>query len=145
MTAKFEKALENGLNPYPVDPHQVLRANRIGLIDDLLISPVFGFRDRFDYYRQIDSRHALKHISVPTYIINAADDPFFDHQCGASLPTSQDIASAPVLLNVLDHGGHCAFLDQSSFRQETPGYFQSEFARFFSHIRHLTENAPNHQ
>ena len=39
------------------------------------------------------------------------------------------------MLHMTDHGGHCGFLDAETFRNESLGYFQSEFARFFSTVR----------
>lgn len=80
-------------------------------------------------------RQHLQHITVPTFLLNSRDDPFFDHESGKSLPTSQQVGEAPILLNVVEHGGHCGFMDLDSLRMKKPFYFQREFARFFTHMR----------
>lgn len=97
---------------------------------DFLAPALFGL-----VCTQVDSRKVLKRIAVPTYLINARDDPFFDHASGRSLPTPQQIGDAPVLLHLTDHGGHCGFLDKEAFKYKRPCYFQREFARFFAHVR----------
>lgn len=74
-------------------------------------------------------------IRVPTLIINARDDCFFAHQDGKSLPTTEQIGDAPVLLHVTENGGHCAFLDKPGIKKTRPLFFQREFARFFKHAR----------
>ncbi|PXF40479.1 putative esterase YheT [Gracilariopsis chorda] len=145
MRNKFQQAVDNGVSMGAVNPDSIRTANRVGLIDDVFIAPVFGFKDRFDYYHQVDARKVLSDIHVPTYIINSQDDPFFDHKCGKSLPTIDHIGSAPVLLNVTRHGGHCGFLDKSMFTRQTPGYFQNEFARFFTHVRQRLEQTQHEQ
>lgn len=77
----------------------------------------------------------MKYIKVPTLVINARDDPFFDHSSGLSLPTQEQIGDAPIVINITEHGGHCGFLDRETFEGKAPGYFQREFARFFDHVR----------
>lgn len=84
---------------------------------------------------KVNSATVLNRIAVPTYVINARDDPFFDHESGGKFPTANQIGDAPVLLNVTEHGGHCGFLDKEAFQSKGPCYFQREFARFFAHVR----------
>lgn len=135
MQSKVQAAVNAGVDVGNCVVSNVRKADRIGRIDDSLIVPVFGFKDRFDYYQKVDSRKLLKDITVPTLVINSKDDPFFDHASGVSLPTRAQIAHAPVLLHLTEHGGHCGFLDKQTFNRQSPGYFQSEFARFFDHVR----------
>lgn len=201
MHKKFRLAVEAGVDLAGCNIEQMEKADRIGKIDEALVAPVFGFKDKEDYYQkvrrktdctshnvtylmrractingslvficavlcvfglpllclprgarcvrlpvfccfaclyiamQVDSRKVLKNITVPTLIINARDDPFFDHQSGLSLPTPEQIGDAPITLNITNHGGHCGFLDRQGFERRAPSYFQREFARFFEHVR----------
>lgn len=141
MRSKFFQILSTGADPGKIDPDAVRQADRLGKIDDVIISPNFGFRDRFDYYRQVDARFVLKNITVPTLIINARDDPFFGHTSGKSLPTSEHIGSAPIRMYISDFGGHCGFFDQQAFYDRNSGYFQREFAKWFSHVRSSVSDA----
>lgn len=140
MRSKFFQILNTGADPGDIDPDEVRRADRLGKIDDCIISPNFGFRDRFDYYQHVDARFVLKFIKVPTLIINARDDPFFGHMSGKSLPTQEQIGSAPIHMYITDFGGHCGFFDYQAFRDRSMGYFQREFAKWFSFVRSSLED-----
>lgn len=141
MRSKFFQILSTGADPGNIDPEAVRRADRLGKIDDCIISPNYGFRDRFDYYRYVDARFVLKYIKVPTLIINARDDPFFSHRSGEGLPTRKHIGSAPIHMYMSDFGGHCGFFDKQSLRDRSSGYFQREFAKWFAYVRSSSEES----
>lgn len=71
--------------------------------DNLVTAPLHGFRDTDDYWNRASSRHVLGSITVPTLILNAANDPFLP---GRHLPTK---ASRAVTLEYPDEGGHVGF------------------------------------
>ncbi len=77
--------------------------------DDALTAPVHGFRDADDYYSSSSSLRWIEHISIPTLLLSAADDPF--------LPKSvlEDVHSVarrnPLLeLEFPTNGGHAGFV-----------------------------------
>ena len=45
-------------------------------IDDLYTAPIHGFKDADDYWTRASSKPLLKHIRVPTLLLNAQNDPF---------------------------------------------------------------------
>lgn len=141
---KLHLIASHGVDPGKCDVEKVRNAKRLAEIDDFFVSPVFGFEDRFDYYRNIDARFVLSTITVPMFIINAKDDPFCDHMSGQSLPSAQHIASAPVRLYVSEHGGHCGFLDKQAFDDNKTGYFQRELAEWFHYVRDTLATAKAH-
>lgn len=130
---KVAAAVHAGAPTRGVDLKAVSRANRVGALDEALIAPIWGFRDRFDYYRSVDTRFRLRCISVPTLILNARDDPFYAHYDSESLLKQIDLNDAPVRLVFSHRGGHCGFLDAHTLRDPDTGYFQREFARWFQH------------
>ncbi len=75
--------------------------------DDRITAPYSGFRDAQDYYTRAASANVLEHISVPTLVLHAEDDPFI-----RVLPeTRQKLQRNPNITFVeTKHGGHCAFL-----------------------------------
>jgi predicted alpha/beta-fold hydrolase len=83
------------------------RMRSIREFDDIVTAPYSGFTGADDYYFRAASSRVLEHISVPTLILHAADDPFI-----RVLPESlQKISSNPCINFVeTSHGGHCAFL-----------------------------------
>ena len=75
--------------------------------DDRYTAPIHGFKDADDYYAKSSSRHFLSTISVPTLLINAADDPFLSASC---FPTQEAKANCYLFLEIPQHGGHVGFM-----------------------------------
>lgn len=75
--------------------------------DDKITAFYCGFTGVDDYYNRASAAHGLQHISVPTLIVYAANDPFIR----ITRETRQKIASNPNITFVeTDDGGHCAFV-----------------------------------
>lgn len=95
--------------------------------DDTFTAPLHGFRDVDDYYTRASSKPLLKHITRPTLIIHAEDDPFIGR---AAIPTEAEVGPG-VQLNVSKHGGHVGFVGGSLWRPEywlekrIPEFFRS--------------------
>lgn len=53
MHSKFRKAVDSGVDIGLCEVDSVLKADRVGKIDDAFISPVFGFRNRLHYYEEV--------------------------------------------------------------------------------------------
>jgi hypothetical protein len=79
--------------------------------DDQITARYCGFAGAQDYYTRAASANVLDRIAVPTLIIHAEDDPFI-----RVLPlTRQKLLTNPHITYVeTAHGGHCAFLAESS-------------------------------
>lgn len=94
-------------------PHRLPALEKIANImqfDDLITAPLHGFAGASDYYMQASCRFWLRHIRVPTLVVNAIDDPLIP---SATLPTAQELAPC-VTLEVSDRGGHVGFLGRGS-------------------------------
>lgn len=76
--------------------------------DDYFTAPIHGFGTAQNYYAQCSCGQFLGDITIPTYIINALDDPFLPEEC---YPT--EIAKNSDLLTLITpkHGGHVGFTD----------------------------------
>ncbi len=88
------------------DRQAVAAASRIEQFDSLVTAPLHGYRDAADYWRQAASRPWLRHIQVPTLLINARNDPFMP---AAVLPDTTQV-SAQVTLDFPQQGGHVGFV-----------------------------------
>ena len=86
--------------------------------DNRYTAPLHGFLDAEDYYRKSSCKPFLGSISIPTLVINAADDPFLSRSC---FPEAEAAASAHLFLEAPSCGGHCGFM---SFRDN--GVYWSE-------------------
>lgn len=99
----IKKALDNHLTDDEL--HALSLAKRIGDFDDVFTAPRHGFRSKNDYYRQASALPYLIHITKPTLILTAKDDPFL-----GVTATQNDVSDQVVLLDT-KHGGHIGFLD----------------------------------
>ena len=76
-------------------------------IDDLYTAPIHGFKDADDYWTRASSKPWLKHIRMPTLLLNARNDPFLP---ASALPAPRDVSDA-VTLEFPNAGGHVGFVD----------------------------------
>jgi hypothetical protein len=74
--------------------------------DDRYTAPLNGFRDALDYYRRASSKPLLAAITVPTLLVNAANDPFLGAPC---YPRAIAQDHAHLTLEVPPEGGHVGF------------------------------------
>jgi predicted alpha/beta-fold hydrolase len=85
---------------------ELRRLNTFFKFDDRVTGPWNGFVGADDYYAKSRSDVLLKHIRVPTLIVNANDDPLVPVRV---VPHARDI-SEKVTLEVTDGGGHLGFV-----------------------------------
>lgn len=74
--------------------------------DESITAPLYGFSHVHAYYRQSSSRQYLKHITIPTLLIHALDDPFMTPDV---LPLDSEL-SKHVTLELSNTGGHVGFI-----------------------------------
>lgn len=116
--------------PDQIDLSLFKSINTLYDFDDYFTGPIHGFKDASDYYKQCSSGQFLTSVSVPTYIINALDDPFLPEEC---YPIA--LAKKSELLNLITpkHGGHVGFTD----------YKKNEYWEEKMILKLLNEHVPN--
>ncbi len=106
LVAKIEaKALRF---PGEVDAAGARKIRSFQEFDDRYTAPLHGFRDAADYWAQSSARQFLKRITLPTLLLNAANDPFLAPEC---FPFPEAEASSAFYLEAPASGGHVGFLD----------------------------------
>ena len=75
--------------------------------DDAYTAPLNGFRTADTYYRRASSKPLLADISVPTLLVNAANDPFLPEAC---YPRAVAEGHDALTLEVPASGGHVGFV-----------------------------------
>jgi uncharacterized protein len=80
-------------------------------ITDNYIAPLHGFKDGRDYYEQCAAMHVVHKIRVPTFILNAKNDPVLSESC-AMLEVAKN--SDYIYSEIPNHGGHCGFYQPNS-------------------------------
>jgi len=134
------------------DAKAIMAAQTIAEFDDHFHRGVHGFVDVWDYYRQTSSIHYLDRITVPTALLGAQDDPFFDP---AVWPVEMsrvhgDKGSAPLKFIRTEHGGHLGYCFHQVDRSDdprllpvndngglgrSPSWAPVQLARFFQHVQ----------
>ncbi len=75
--------------------------------DDAYTAPLNGFRDADAYYRAASSKPLLSDLTVPTLLVNAANDPFLSETC---YPRTAAEGHSAFTLEVPESGGHVGFV-----------------------------------
>lgn len=94
--------------------------------DDRYTAPLHGFKDALDYYEKSSCGPFLSQISIPTLLVNSADDPFLAE---SAYPVQEARASSHLVLEVTDFGGHVGFL---AFNQSGEYWSESRAVAFLN-------------
>ena len=78
---------------------------------DNYIAPLHGFKNGRDYYEQCAAMPVVDKIQVPTFILNAKNDPVLSESC-AMLDLAKK--SDYIFSELPNHGGHCGFYQPNS-------------------------------
>ncbi len=84
----------------------MLAARTLRDFDNVVTAPLHGFRDTDDYWTRASAKPLLRHVAVPTLLINARNDPFLP---AAALPAPQEM-SAAITAEFPATGGHVGFV-----------------------------------
>ncbi len=103
-----QKALEK-IDRFPglFDATAVAECTTLYQFDNLVTAPLHGFSDTDEYWSLSSSKPWLKHIQIPTLVINARNDPFMP---ASVLPTLGNV-SCTVTLEFPEQGGHVGFVN----------------------------------
>ncbi|NDU87666.1 MAG: alpha/beta fold hydrolase [Ferrovum sp.] len=83
-----------------------LGAHTLRDFDDHCMAPLHGFKDAEDYWKRSSSLPWLKHIEIPTLLLQSRDDPFVPVH---ALPGIQDLSLA-IRMDLQHFGGHVGFV-----------------------------------
>lgn len=87
------------------DPQLLQAARDLYDFDNVFTAPLHGFRDTPDYWARASAKSGLRHVRVPSLVVNPLNDPFIP---AASLPGHAEV-SPQVTLWQPRHGGHVGF------------------------------------
>lgn len=117
------------LFPGKFDPERLIGIRTLREFDDKITAFYCGFDGASDYYARAAAANVLERIAVPTFILNAANDPFI-----RILPESRrKIATNPnITFLETEDGGHCSYLGRRNGTSD--GYWaEDKVVEFFRH------------
>jgi predicted alpha/beta-fold hydrolase len=99
------------LFPGVFDTSRLRGIRRLREFDDRITAFYCGFTGADDYYDRSSAAHVVDRIAVPTFILNAANDPFI-----RILPeTREKILGNPNITFIeTEDGGHCSYLAEAN-------------------------------
>jgi predicted alpha/beta-fold hydrolase len=135
MTLKQKAQEQHRRFPSAFDINAVMKCRSLGDFDDAFIAPIYGYEDKFDYYRNNGCKRFLSSIRVPSIAINALDDPIVGSE-GLPDQTEYGIEST-IRLVYHPYGGHCGFICDrwTIFTSDSNGWLADELARALDSIR----------
>ncbi len=112
----------------PVDLEAVAASKTLREFDDVFTSVVHGFDGAEDYYRRTSSKNFLSGVRIPTLLLRAVEDPFFDP---ADIP-HEAVEANPNLFGAFpQYGGHVGFIEGLPTRNVS-FWAERQAARFLS-------------
>lgn len=100
-------AIKAKLFPETIQFDQKNKPKDFYLFDKLYTAPINGFKSNVDYWQRASSFQFLKNISIPTLMINAADDTFLSEAC---YPKELAEKHPFLFLEIPKYGGHVGFV-----------------------------------
>jgi predicted alpha/beta-fold hydrolase len=92
-----------------IDAARVRAAQTFFEFDDALTAPLHGFAGADAYYAESSAVGFLTRVAVPTYCLNAVDDPFFPPDAAARA-AAVAASNAQLRFEVTKWGGHTGFV-----------------------------------
>lgn len=89
----------------PDQPH-LQQVSTLRDFDNHFTAPLHGFRDVDDYWQRASSRPWLRHVQLPTLLLQARNDPFMP---ASAQPSAAELGTH-VELQLLEQGGHAGFV-----------------------------------
>jgi predicted alpha/beta-fold hydrolase len=93
--------------PEAMSPDAMDRIRTLEEFDDHYTSRMHGFSGVGALYAAASCKPYLRGISIPTLLVNAADDPFLSEEC---YPLAEAEANDRFFLEIPKHGGHTGFM-----------------------------------
>ncbi len=106
--------MKMAIMPEQINDHDYKTIKTFKEFDDRYTAPMFGFSGAEDYWRKASCKPFLASISIPTLLVNAADDPFLTDLC---YPTEEAKNNPRFFLEIPKFGGHVGFLGFNSARE----------------------------
>jgi uncharacterized protein len=105
-TLKKKSALKLEQFPDLFDAQAMFHSRNLREFDNIVTAPLHGYKNTDDYWTRASSKPLLKHICVPTYLLNARNDPFMPE---SALPAANEISSF-ITPEFPVGGGHVGFV-----------------------------------
>lgn len=124
QTLRAKAKRKHAMAPGRFNLRAAVRARTLREFDAAFTCPISGFRSVEDYYEQASCGPHLARVRVPTFILNALDDPLIPE---AGSPRELAEGSPAVRYLQTKHGGHVGFVHRR------PHWLEEQILAWFDH------------
>ena len=121
---KSVKAKEQILQRAGIDVQRGVTATGFYQFDDVITAPLHGFSGAEDYYYRASACRVLHEVTVPTLMLQSADDPLLGAKC---MPVPEAVSST-IEIETTERGGHVGFVYGTPWK---PKFYIEERAMLF--------------
>ena len=104
----------SGLALTPQERAAIAKVTTLTEFDDLITAKHNGWRDAAEYYAVNSSAQFLPHITVPTLVVHALDDPMIPASSYHAIDWAGLEATTPVRRAITRNGGHVGFHERGA-------------------------------
>jgi predicted alpha/beta-fold hydrolase len=106
---KLKKKMEAKAIQFPdlIDLDLLRKVQDFDSFDNQFTSKLHGFKNAADFYQSVSADNWMGHITIPTLIINALNDPLLGPEC---YPIKLAESKSNIFLEMPTRGGHTGFL-----------------------------------
>lgn len=106
---KLKKKMAAKAQQFPdlIDLDLLRKVNDFDMFDTHFTAKLHGFKDAKDFYQAVSADNWMSHITIPTLIINAKNDPLIGV---ASYPIKLAESKSEIILEMPKRGGHTGFI-----------------------------------
>jgi len=110
---KLKKKMQAKALQFPdlIDLDHLKRVKDFDEFDTFFTAKIHGFKDASDFYSSVSPDKRMHHISIPTLIVNAKNDPLLGPEC---YPYNLAEAKKEIFLETPNRGGHTGFMVKGS-------------------------------
>jgi len=129
MQSLRKKALQK-LKEHPdsfLTKEAILSTKTFKDFDDIYTAPAHGFKNAEDYWARSSANRYISQIKLPTLLITAKDDPFFNKDC---YPFKEASENSYFFMEATPHGGHVGF--NSTFKVNLNDWHENRIVGFLT-------------
>ncbi|MGK7393844.1 MAG: YheT family hydrolase [Candidatus Cyclobacteriaceae bacterium M3_2C_046] len=108
---KLRRKIEQKFRHQPDFFQQIKKARSFSDLNRLYTVKIYGYQNEQEFYQQASAGNYLTQLTVPTYILNALNDPMLSNQC---YPVQIAQKHSKVFLETPSRGGHVGFSQENS-------------------------------
>jgi predicted alpha/beta-fold hydrolase len=124
-----------------IDIERVLKAETPAELDTTFSVPLLKMESLEHYYRSSSAVHFMKHIAIPTLLLNARDDPIIHHSL-IDIAIKSMQSNQNLIVGFTKYGGHQGWIQGGFWFSDNITWMDTICLEFMQSTVHLTRAQP---